>query len=260
MYACVMGRRTWTDEELRVAVANEKSWRGVLRALGLNANSGGSIVVVRKRAEVLSLSTSHFAGPRRWTDPQLVEAVAGSTSWAEVACSLGLARSRRTALRLKGHAVRLGLETAHLEPSPGGRPSISELDRPADLSELRNAAPSLVGSWFSLRGFPVAVPTEPQLYDLLITASDGVKRVQVKSTTSTVRDGKWQVGIGHRPYVLDKSASKEPYDPDDIDLFAIINGVGDLYLIPIEAVAGRTGIYLSAYDHYKVGDVSSLLN
>jgi hypothetical protein len=117
-----------------------------------------------------------------------------------------------------------------------------------------------VASWFSIRGFAVATPTEPQIYDLLVTAHDGIKRVQVKTTTFTVRNGRWAVGIGHRPYSLDKTAAKEPYDPVSLDFFAVINGIGELYLIPIEAVAGRTGIYLNTYSQYKVGDVSSLLN
>lgn len=254
-----MGQRTWTDEQLRRAVSSQKSWRGVLRALGLKATSGGSIVVARRRAEALGLDTSHFSGPRRWSDQELVDAVSESHTWKVVADRLGLAKDRRTQLRLKGHGVRLGLDTSHLETSEQTRPTVDNLVRPADLSELRNAAPMIVASWFALRSFPVATPTEPQLYDLLVTARSGIKRVQVKTTTSSVNNGRWQVGIGHRPYVLDKTAAKEPYDPDDIDLFAVINGLGELYVIPIEAVAGRTGIYLSAYSAYQVGDVSSLL-
>lgn len=107
---------------------------------------------------------------------------------------------------------------------------------------------------------PVAFPTTPCPYDLLVTMPDGHRRVQVKTTTFQVKRGKWQVGIGHRPYSLDKSASKDPYDPDSVDLFAILTGDGDLYLIPIEAVAGYTAIYLSAYADYRVGSVASLLN
>ncbi len=254
-----MGRRTWTDEELRRAVSSQKSWRGVLRALGLKPTSGGSIAVARKRAEALGLDTSHFSGPRRWSDQELVDAVRESRTWKVVADRLGLATDRRTQLRLKGHGVRLGLDMSHLETSEQTHPKVDNLVRPPDLSELRNAAPMIVASWFTLRGFPIAIPTEPQLYDLLVTTRSGIKRVQVKTTTSIVKNGRWQVGIGHRPYVLDKTAAKEPYDPEDIDLFAVVNGVGELYVIPIEAVAGQTGLYLNAYSIYQVGNVSSLL-
>jgi hypothetical protein len=116
-----------------------------------------------------------------------------------------------------------------------------------------------VAAWFALRGNAVAVPSEPQAYDLLISDSEDIHRVQVKTTTFEARSGIWQVSIGHRPYSLDKSATKMPYDPKSLDYFAVINGDGDLYLIPIRVVAGMANIYLSAYEEYWVGDVSSLL-
>src|SRR5439155_7867205 len=71
--------------------------------------------------------------------------------------------------------------------------------------------------------------------------------------------GYWQVGIGRRPYVLDKSAGKMPYDPDSIDLFFIVLGDGSIYVIPSVVLAGRTGISADNYAPYRVGDASSLL-
>lgn len=106
----------------------------------------------------------------------------------------------------------------------------------------------------------MALPSEPQEYDLLVTTPDGIQRVQVKSTTSVARNGSWQVGIGHRPYSLENSGDRIPYDPDNLDLFVVINGDGDIYVIPITAVAGLVGIYLDAYSQYRAGSVSSLLN
>lgn len=255
-----MGRRTWTDEQLREAVASQRSWRGVLRALGLAATSGGSIGTVRRRAELLGLDASHFTGGRRWSHIDLTDAVAQSRSWPEVAEKLGLVRERRTGLRLKGDALRLGLDVAHLDGSPPSPPLPELLRDDPDLETLRHAAPLITAAWFSMRGLPVAFPSEPQKYDLLVTTADGVGRVQVKTTTSKTSSGSWHVGIGHRPYSMEKDWGKAPYDPDDLDLFAVINGVGELFLIPIEAVAGLTAIYLSAYEQYRVGDVSSLLN
>jgi PD-(D/E)XK endonuclease len=255
-----MTKRTWTDEQLRDAVARQSSWRGALRALGLKSTSSGSMRTVQRRSIHLGLETSHFRRNRKWSDHQLKDAVKTSTTWDEVIERVGLSKEGGTALRLKGHAVRLGLDVSHLKPLPEQRPSIEHLTSEANAAELRNAAPALATAWFSLRGLPVAVPSEPQAYDLLVTTPAGFQRVQVKTTTFAVGNGTWQVSIGHRPYILDKTASKEPYDPETIDCFFIINGAGDLYLIPIEAVAGYTAIYLSAYSDYKVGDVSSLLN
>ncbi len=83
--------------------------------------------------------------------------------------------------------------------------------------------------------------------------------MQVKTTTCSTRTGTWQVGIGHRPYTLDKTAAKDPYEPDAFDYFFVISADGDLYLIPMQVVAGFTVIYLSAYSDFKVGNVASLL-
>jgi hypothetical protein len=152
------------------------------------------------------------------------------------------------------------LDVSHLEEQPQQRPPIEQLTQAAESSELRNAAPAVAAAWFALRGRPVAIPSEPEAYDLLVATPGGYQRVQVKTTTCQVGSDKWRVTIGHRPYSLDKTASKEPYDPDAIDYFFIINATGDVYLIPIEVVAGYTAIYLSAYDDYRVGDDSSLLN
>ena len=113
--------------------------------------------------------------------------------------------------------------------------------------------------WFMLRGSAVSVPVEPQEYDLLVTAPGGIERVQVKSTTNRGSDGKWSVGVGRRPYSLDKTAGKAPYDPDSLDCFFIVDGHGGLYLIPSRCLAGRTSITLDAYAPYRVGDASSLL-
>jgi hypothetical protein len=212
--------------------------------------------VVQQRARQLGLDTTHFRRNRKWSDRELRDAVRQSTSWREVADQIGLSPEGGTGLRLKGHAVRMGLGIAHLEDK-NPRPSIEHLTPDSESSELRKAAPLVAAAWFALRGLPVAIPSEPQEYDLLVTGPDSIYRVQVKSTTSFASNGKWQVGIAQRP---DKSGRRIPYDPTKIDVFVIINAEGDLYVIPIEVVAGYTAIYLSAYSDYKVGDVSSLLS
>jgi hypothetical protein len=105
----------------------------------------------------------------------------------------------------------------------------------------------------------VALPIEPQTSDLLVTTSKGIQRVQVKSSSAPSGKGYWQVGIGRRPYVLDKTASRMPYDPEDIDLFFIVLGDGSIYIIPSSVLAGRVGISPKNYAEYRVGDASSLL-
>jgi hypothetical protein len=172
---------------------------------------------------------------------------------------LGVNNNSESLVRVKGHAARLGLDVSHL--TQAARPAV-----PADVRDLaprpelvRTAAASIATSWFLLRGLATAFPTEPQEYDLLVTFPEGIQRVQVKSTTFRVRNGRWAVGVGQRPYVMDKSASKAPYDPETLDYFFIVTGDGGLYLVPSRALAGRTKIYIDSYPEYRVGDVSSLL-
>jgi hypothetical protein len=124
---------------------------------------------------------------------------------------------------------------------------------------LRAAAPSIAVAWFTMRGFAVSIPVEPQVYDLLVTAPDGVHRVQVKTTTSRTTNGTWQVSVGQRPYSKDRSVGRAPYDPQSLDDFFVVDGLGAIYLIPSAVVAGRTGLYLSAYQRYRMGDASSLI-
>lgn len=249
-------RRTWTDAQLSEAVATSPSWRAVARALGLKNTSTGGI---RRHAARLELDTSHFTGQRRWSDQRLREAVASASCWADVIVALGIVDNGAERVRLKGHAVRLGLDCTHLR-SPVAQPAPSDVfDEPVQPEMLRYSAAALAMAWFGLRGCAVALPVEPQAYDLLVTTSNGIQRVQVKSCSARNSRGYWHVGIGRRPYVLDKSASKMPYDPESIDLFFIVLGDGSIYVIPSSVLAGRVGISAENYSPYRVGDASSLL-
>ncbi|MFD7155418.1 group I intron-associated PD-(D/E)XK endonuclease [Kribbella sp. NPDC059898] len=249
-------RRGWNDDELRQAVNSSVSWRAVARALGLKDTSAAT---PRRHAARLELDTSHFTGQRRWSDQQLREAVAVSSCWADVIVALGIVDNGAERVRVKGHAVRLRLDCSHLR-SPHAKSAPDEVfDEPVRPEMLRYSAAALAMAWFTLRGCPVALPIEPQEYDLLVTTSKGIQRVQVKSCASRNRRGYWDVGIGRRPYTLDKTAGKMPYDPDSIDLFFIVLGDGGIYVIPSSVLAGRTSISADSYNQYRVGDASSLL-
>ncbi|MET7280886.1 group I intron-associated PD-(D/E)XK endonuclease [Kribbella sp. NPDC005582] len=188
------------------------------------------------------------------------QAVPSASCWADVLQALDITDDRSSRTRIKGHAVRLGLNFTHFT-APREPASDAELfNEPARLEALRYAASSVAMAWFTLRGCAVALPIEPQEYDLLVTTSKGVQRVQVKTCAARNSKGYWGVGIGRRPYMLDKSASKMPYDPDTIDLFFILLGDGSIYLIPSSVVAGRKSISAESYAPYRVGDASSLLH
>lgn len=247
----------WTDAQLTNAVRIATSWRGVMRELGLNATSAGAIRIVRRHATRLGLDTSHFRGKRRWSDAQLRRAVSESQSWDEVLETLGLAVNgggMRT--HVKSHAIRLGLDFAHLEAHA---PAL-DTPRPLkpDLKHLRKAGASIAAAWFTLCGNTVLFPIEPTIYDLVVSMEGGFSRVQVKTTTHYSKNG-WLIGVGRRPYSVHKDAPLVPYDPDVIDYFFMVDGELNLYLIPSRIIAGRVGILLRTYTKYIVGNARGLL-
>lgn len=124
--------RSWTDDQLRAAVASAESITEVLAKLGL-AKGGATMVAVRKRILVLGLDRPHIrrrvrsaawsvdpttlstARPRgrKWSDADLARAVAVSRSLAGVHRELGLKVGGGTYPVLKDRIAKLGLDTTH---------------------------------------------------------------------------------------------------------------------------------------------------
>lgn len=234
--------RSYSDEDLVRAVAASRSWRGVLRELGLAATSANAMRSVRSRADRIGADYSHFTGQRRWTDEELASAIRAGASWPDVLQALGLADGA-SRITLKGHALRLGLDTDHLDtPVQAVTPPANEV---VDLANLRRAGPMIAAAWFTLCGRDVAWPLEPCAYDLLVTTTGQHDRVQVKSTT--VRAGSsWIVWLSK------SRKTRITYDPGEIDSFFVVDGDLGLYHIPGAAVAGLHTITLSAYSAYRV--------
>jgi len=87
---------------------------------------------------------------------------------------------------------------------------------------------------------------------------DGIKRVQVKTTTHNSKSG-WLIQVGRRPYSIGNNARLVPYDPELIDLFFIMDGDLTMYLIPSKVIAGRVQILLRSYTKYIVGNAAGLM-
>jgi hypothetical protein len=108
----------WSDSQLAEAVKSSTNWRSVPLRLGFGdrSRSAYAVRVVRRRAAELGLDSSHFRGKRLWSDAQLREAITESQSWQEVLVRLGLSTvgGGNAQPHIKGHAVRLGLDTSHL--------------------------------------------------------------------------------------------------------------------------------------------------
>ncbi len=213
---------------------------------------------VRRRALALGLDTSHFTGQRTWSDEKLRQAVASSDSWTEVLRRLDINDNEDARIIVRGHAARLSLDVARFDPPPAEAVDFGQ--QPPTRDMLRFAGEAIATAWFALRGIPVAVPSQPAAYDLMATFVDGPKRVQVKTCCRRGRYGSWCVGIGQRPYSLDKTAGRRPYDPDSLDYFFIIDADGSIYLIPARVVGGRTTISVGAYEAYIVGRCADLLD
>ena len=249
--------RTWSDQQLTHAIKVSTSWRGVIRELGLAGTSAGAIRTVRRHATRLQLDVSHFRGKRSWSDSQLKKAVAESHSWDEVVEALGLSTASGNArTHVKGHVIRLGIDVGHL----GSREAVLQppLRIAPDLAHLREAGPSIAAAWFAMRGCGVLFPIEPAIYDLAVSMPEGLRRVQVKTTTSR-NSGGWQVGIGRHPHSLEKGGPRLPYDPDALDYFFIVDGDLALHLIPSQVIAGRVGLGLRTYKRYIVGNATGFL-
>ncbi|MFT3886775.1 MAG: group I intron-associated PD-(D/E)XK endonuclease [Arachnia sp.] len=237
-----MGRaKTYSDEQLRNAVAVSSSWRGVLRELGLASASGAAMRSARLHAVRLGVDTDHFRGQRRWTEDQLRSAVAAGASWPEVADRLEL-RGGTAVSSLRGHAARLGLDVAHLESRV---PGVEVVDRRPDAVHVARAASLIAAAWFSLCGDTVTWPLEPCRYDLLVDRGGELRRVQVKSTAAR--------GGGPRTvYLSTTRRTRRTYDPSEVDDFFIVDGSLRLYLIPLAAVGGLHAISLGAYERFRL--------
>lgn len=234
--------RRYTDAQLIDAIRASHSWRGVLRALGLSATSAAAMRSARVHADRLRLDYSHFTGQRRWTDQQLVAAIDSASSWAQVAETLGLVGGSSTTT-IRGHAVRLGLDTARLAPPRKPQPTVGSM-RPQHVN-LARAGSLLAAAWFELCGQSVSWPLEPCRYDLIVWMGTAAQRIQVKTTTV-------KQGTSWTAWISTTGKERTTYDPDEIDHFFVIDGDFDYYLIPVAAVGGLTAIQLSAYRGYRL--------
>ena len=107
----------------------------------------------------------------------------------------------------------------------------------------------LAAAWFTLCGHDVAWPLEPCAYDLLVWSEGRAQRVQVKSTTRRTESG-WFASISRH------GSSGGPYDPEDIDLFFVVDGDLNYYLIPVSVVGGLRAIALRSYERFLVANGS----
>lgn len=253
----LLPKYVWTDDQLIESVKTSEHWRGVMRALGIQTNSAGVLRRIRRDVARLKLDVSHFRGSRTWSDAELIRAITHAFTWDDVFAALSLSTPQKsTRLHLMRHAVRLGVDVSRLE-EPAPLPVVRWTAN-TDLANLRSAAPCMATAWFMIRGCAASFPVEPAPFDVLASTPDGVKRIQVKTTTTKNR-GSWLARVGRRPHSAGNRAPLVPYDPDEIDLFFIVDGDLNMYLIPSRDIAGRTSILVRAYQRYLIGNGKEMM-
>ena len=110
------------------------------------------------------------------------------------------------------------------------------------------------------RGYVPSVPVDQVSYDLIVDSDDGLKRVQIKTTTQMDKSGHWNAQTHKRIYdktrTLNASGKrrKVPYEPDEVDIFFIMTGDRSVYIVPYAVVGTKKHLSLGPnYDQYKLG-------
>ncbi|HWC34155.1 MAG TPA: group I intron-associated PD-(D/E)XK endonuclease [Mycobacteriales bacterium] len=116
---------------------------------------------------------------------------------------------------------------------------------------LRYAGPYVVAAALTLAGVQVSLAPEGAAYDLIADfPSTGPRRIQVK----TVMSDSCQCNLSRKVYCGTGHGGhrRALYTADAIDYFACVTFAGAVYLIPIDAVAGRYTISLRGYSAFRL--------
>lgn len=81
--------------------------------------------------------------------------------------------------------------------------------------------------------------TDSQDYDLVVDNGEGPKRVQVKTTTASPREGYYQASLRTKGGNRSGHTTKF-FDECQVDYLFIVTGDGSMYLVPKEEVKGRS--------------------
>lgn len=162
--------------------------------------------------------------------------------------------------RLRKAADAAAIDVSHL-PAPLGTPlPVHSLPFSQDPGGyLADTALGVAIAWFSERGYVVSVPVKPTYYDLVTESDDGLKRVQIKSSSKRNRHGNEEVSIGRQIYDGSRPMNSGgrrrwvAYGAAEVDVFFILTASGKTYLVPQAAVPGLMCLTLtSRFDNFIV--------
>jgi hypothetical protein len=225
-------------DKLGSVVATSRSWRQVSKALGLSASRHGRRL--RALCDAWGISYAHFRH-HVFTDDQLREVLSTATTWTEAMSRLGYTEESGSArATIRKHAARLRLDVTTLAARP--RPGTASVSLEPELRHLRRAGAYLVSAACALAGHHVSWPLEPAAYDLVVDTGDRRLRVQVKTCSRQIA-GSWNCAITRSEYA-DVAGGKRRawYTAEEIDAFAVVDGDGEIYFIPVDDVIGLTSL------------------
>lgn len=239
--------RKWTDDQLRAAVRESKSWRETIRGLGLTSTACGRF---RRHADSLGIDYSHFRGQRTWSDDDLREAVVLHSTMDGILGYFGLAYSANTIKAVRRRGKELGLSLPGLASTERAVPASHEelLATPREDQHLRRAALSMVSAWFAARGFEPSFPVETCSYDLVVKLPQGLRSVQIKSR----KPGAHATAVVRLHDIRPGPFSRSPYTEDEADYLFVLEGWDIGYLIPMSAFAGMSSFTPSSWRQFRV--------
>jgi hypothetical protein len=233
-YAIAMPRgvkMNHSDEDIRAAIRQSRSWREVLRVLGYRTASNVTLAGIRERGMALECDVTHFGPRSSWTDDDLARALQGAQSWTQVVGHLGIRRDGSAVTRVKERAQRLMLDTSHIgHPAGAGTPGDTLATRTLTPGQQGTRTEGVVLAALLRRGYDVLIPFGVARYDLVIEGTDGFKRVQCK--TARVRGDVMTFKVCSTP----PGGTVRNY-VGQIDYIGVyLPDLDEVYMIPVEAV------------------------
>jgi len=106
--------------------------------------------------------------------------------------------------------------------------------------------------YFVSQGYSVSIPlTDSQDYDLVVDI-DGLKRIQVKTTSFKSKYGRFFVSLTIKGGNRSSSGKIKNFNKDAVDFVFVLTSDGNKYLIP-SSVCGNSITLGTEYEQYKLG-------
>jgi hypothetical protein len=109
-------------------------------------------------------------------------------------------------------------------------------------------------AYFTTNGYTVCIPlTDSQDYDLVVEKDDGLKKVQVKTTSQLKPSGGYEVGLRVLGGNQSWNGVAKKFDNSKVDLVFVLTNKNERYLIPAKDIEAQNSIVLGdKWSAYRV--------